>query len=957
MSKFIRILFVLIFLLAVSSISAQETEAVRLTEEFFQTFPDKNFEKMATLWSGKSPDHERFLRQFRFSLTDTENISFRDFAVKNSKFEGDKLTLQVSLTMNATDAKTKRPKWNFGKWNRVLRLVKENEVWKVWQCKFAEEEFAEKLANAKDETEQDVLLTENPELVNRFLRRAIVDLSRALRARNELGKTVFLAEIMERLAVKSGDETWLARALFLRGALAGHLGEQGKAGEFYLKGETLSLKLNDEEGLVLIWFNLGSLRLIQVEYEQGVNYHRKAGELAEKAGDVESLLRLRNNQGARFFSEAEKDVWTSSHNFDRVELDEKPLREAVVYFRQLRDIYAALGEERDKAIAIANLGEAFRWLREYDTALQTYNEALALAEKNQMSGLRDGLLVAICQVYIGQNRLTEAAELIEKIIAATNPNNYSSEFFSSELIAGNIFGRLGQTAKSEKYYLGVIEKYERQRKSLSTTLTRQRFMQARTFPYYEMTNIRSEQNRVEEALQFSEMIKARILFDVVRSGAKYSEKSLTETEKAETERLKTAIENLNRQILDERLKVKSDAEKIKKLNENLSQARIDLEKYQTYLVTIHPEMSLQRGEIPLLTFKEIETLLPDDKTAIIEFAVTDEKILAFVMTKTKKLEVYQLPIPRREIVPKVRDFRQLIVNKNFGYKKSAKELYQMLIAPLAKHLENRDNLIIVPDGVLWELPFQTLISAENKHLIEDFAISFAPSISVLHEMSKAKTSTLPMNLLAFGNPFLNNAAITVGANRNRNLKLEPLPDAEKEILKIGAFYGKNQSNLFIGKKATEDIFKSQAANFRSLHFATHAIADNENPMYSFLVFSQGASTKDDGILEAWEIMQLNLNADFAVLSACETGGGRLGEGEGIIGLSWAFFVAGVPTTVVSQWNVNSNKTSDLMVEFYRNLQQNPSKPKALQTAMILMLKNKKTNLPFYWAGFQLIGKS
>ena len=85
-----------------------------------------------------------------------------------------------------------------------MRLVKENDLWKVWECKFAEEEFAEKLGNAKDVAEQDLLLEKNPELVNRFLRRAIVDLSRTLRARNELGKVVFLSEMMERLAVKTG---------------------------------------------------------------------------------------------------------------------------------------------------------------------------------------------------------------------------------------------------------------------------------------------------------------------------------------------------------------------------------------------------------------------------------------------------------------------------------------------------------------------------------------------------------------------------------------------------------------------------------------------------------------------------------------------------------------------------------------------------------------------------------
>ena len=255
MNRLIRFFSVFLFLLSAFALpvfAQDNAEAIKVAEEFFKIYPSKDFEKMPIFWSEKSPESERFLKQFRFSLTDTENVLFKEFVVKNSTLEGDKLTLQISLTMDATDAKTKRRKWNFGKWNRVLRLVKENDSWKVWECKFAEEEFAEKLGNAKDAAEQELLLEKNPELINRFLRRAIVDLSRALRARNELGKVVFLAEMMERLAQKSGDEIWLARAWFSRGALFAHLGEQGKADEFYLKSEKISLKLNDEEGLVLL---------------------------------------------------------------------------------------------------------------------------------------------------------------------------------------------------------------------------------------------------------------------------------------------------------------------------------------------------------------------------------------------------------------------------------------------------------------------------------------------------------------------------------------------------------------------------------------------------------------------------------------------------------------------------------------------------------------------------------
>ena len=99
--------------------------------------------------------------------------------------------------------------------------------------------------------------------------------------------------------------------------------------------------------------------------EQGENYYRKSSALAEKIGDVQTLLRVGNNLGNGFFSEAQNDVWTHFVNFDKAKLSEKPLREALGYFRQIRDIYDALGDERGKAIAIANIGETYRFLREY----------------------------------------------------------------------------------------------------------------------------------------------------------------------------------------------------------------------------------------------------------------------------------------------------------------------------------------------------------------------------------------------------------------------------------------------------------------------------------------------------------------------------------------------------------------------------------------------------------------
>ncbi|HEU4875464.1 MAG TPA: CHAT domain-containing protein, partial [Pyrinomonadaceae bacterium] len=191
----------------------------------------------------------------------------------------------------------------------------------------------------------------------------------------------------------------------------------------------------------------------------------------------------------------------------------------------------------------------------------------------------------------------------------------------------------------------------------------------------------------------------------------------------------------------------------------------------------------------------------------------------------------------------------------------------------------------------------------------------------------------------------------------RDGKLEPLPEAEQEVKALGRLYGVSRSKVFIGADAREDRVKSEATRAKILHFATHGILNNASPLYSHLALAEGGAN-EDGLLEAWELMQLDLQADLAVLSACETARGRVGAGEGMIGFSWAMFIAGVPSIVVSQWKVESAGTRDLMVNFHRSLlspKSTSTKTEALRQAALKILKNPETNHPFYWGGFILVG--
>ncbi len=133
---------------------------------------------------------------------------------------------------------------------------------------------------------------------------------------------------------------------------------------------------------------------------------------------------------------------------------------------------------------------------------------------------------------------------------------------------------------------------------------------------------------------------------------------------------------------------------------------------------------------------------------------------------------------------------------------------------------------------------------------------------------------------------------------------------------LSALYGAKRSLTFTGAKATEVEFKKSAANFKILHLATHGVLDDASPLYSYVLLASGdEKDSEDGRLEAWELMRMNFSANLVVLSACETGRGRVGAGEGLVGLSWAFFVAGSPTTIASQWKVESASTTELMLGF------------------------------------------
>jgi CHAT domain-containing protein len=264
------------------------------------------------------------------------------------------------------------------------------------------------------------------------------------------------------------------------------------------------------------------------------------------------------------------------------------------------------------------------------------------------------------------------------------------------------------------------------------------------------------------------------------------------------------------------------------------------------------------------------------------------------------------------------------------------------------------------------LPFQVLLSPELRYLIEDAAISYTPSLSVLWEMrlaNRKRQSPTKASLLALGNPELGTRSKELVKFVKMDAELQPLPEAAAQVRALERLYGKTLSQVITGPTAREELVKQQSSRYRILHLATHGIFNDVSPMYSHVLLSQTPGKPDeDGLLEAWEMMNLELNADLVVLSACETARGRVGAGEGMIGMSWALFVAGCPRTVVSQWKVEASSTTALMVEFHKRFKtryggrkQAVSTAEAMRQAALKVMRNPEYVHPFYWGGFVVVG--
>jgi tetratricopeptide (TPR) repeat protein len=752
------------------------------------------------------------------------------------------------------------------------------------------------------------------------------------------------------------DKAGIAGVLGRIGVIYSTQGNYQKALDYAQKSLRLQEELDDKVGIAIAFRDIGYIYRSQGSYSQALKYYQISLELHEKMKHKTGIASMLSYIATIYWLEDKYD-------------------QALEYIQRSLKIYEELKSNSGIAGQLNNIGLIYRKKKDYNQALECYQKSLKIHEEiNDKYGIAN-LLNSIGTLYHSQGNYEQALNFSKQAATLARQMGDVEILWKACVKIGVAYynlNELDQAYYSLKEAVRIIESIRTQAAGGKQAV--QFFFETKDVAYQEMVNFLIIRNNYTEALTYAELIKARVILEALSNSKINLTKAITTQEREQERNLINEMVSLNTQIYRERQRDKKDQTRLTSLDKSLEKARLDYEAFHTNLYAVHPELKVKRAEVQPVTLEEARSLMPNANTALLEFVVAEDKTHLFVLTQDKSnkspvnLKVYTLDIKRKDLEQKVSSFRKMMAEKDLAFRKPGRELFDLLLKPAQQQLKGINTLVIVPEGILWELPFQVLQTTQGRYLWEDFTLFYTPSLTALREMIKLRnnekdTKPATKTLLAIGNPALNKENGKQSASVLMGGPLESLPGSELLTKQLARLYGPKQSKFYIGPDAREEQVKAEAGDYRILQFATHGILNNASPMYSYLVLSQTAeNSNEDGLLEAWEIMNLDLKAEMAVLAACETARGRVGAGEGVVGLTWALFVAGCPTTVVSQWKVDDTATKNLMLEFHRVLRlkygnsKSPiTKAAALRQAALKMMRTMSIPHPFYWAGFVMVG--
>ncbi|MEG4856488.1 CHAT domain-containing protein [Microcoleus sp. K1-B6] len=628
---------------------------------------------------------------------------------------------------------------------------------------------------------------------------------------------------------------------------------------------------------------------------------------------------------------------------------------AIGYYTQSLGITPVESAPQWKSLTLRNLGNAYLAQKDYQKAIQYQEESLALSRTisdrhGEMQALGNlGNAHAIsgnfnrATEYLQQslslarklgNRLEEAQALLGLGTTYSYRRDYAKalEYHQQSLVLvrevrarlgegivltnlGDAQFRLNQLVEAERVLFDGIKLWESLRAGLGTNdAFKVSIFETQITAYRNLQEVLSAQNKFNAALEIAERGRARAFVELLARRIKSRE---AVSEKAQF----PSIEEIQRTA--------------KKQNATLVEYSIIREQF---VETPHGASVQQTGE-------------PQDSELFI-WAVKPTGEIAF-----RRVDLKFLQQEKTSLENLVATSRILKGPRTRQGEAARTKLHQLAIAPIADLLPTDPNarVIFIPQESMFLLPFPALRDTAGRYLIEKHTLLTAPAIDVLtltnqqRQQLAAKYPEPPQGkeVLVVGNPTMP----TLKKSGEKPYRLASLPASEQEAKEIARLLN---TQAIVGDRATKVNILQQLPSARLIHLATHGLLDDIRELGVPGAIALAPSANDDGFLTAGEILKLKLNAELVVLSACDTGQGKI-TGDGVIGLSRSLIVAGVPSTIVSLWAVPDVASAQLMTEFYRHLSSNPDKAQALRQAMLMTMKQYPQ--PDNWAAFTLMGEA
>ena len=728
-------------------------------------------------------------------------------------------------------------------------------------------------------------------------------------------------------------------------------------------------QLKERQGEATALGNLGAAYLAMGNYKQAITSLQPLIPITQALSDRKSEARALGNLGIAYKGMGDYEKAIASH------------QQALTLMQQLKD-------RQGEGQILGNLGNAYEGLGNYDKAIASYQQSLTIAQEVKDRVGEGAALGNLGAIYANQGKYNEAIETYQKSLASAQAVNDKAGQANTLNNLGIAYQVKGDATKAADYYTQAL--------TLAQAIG-DRQLEARTLGglgivYEDQRDYPKAIANQQQTLKIAQTIGDRQLEALAFNNlghALFSANNLPEAEKQLREAL-TAFESLRPGL--------TDADNVSIFDTQVFSYNL---LQQILIAAKKPEAALEVSErgrarafVELLgqrlspqaaqnyktkaqppSIAQIQNIAKTQKATLVEYAIIPDddfkfqgklrgpssKLFIWVVQPTGQVAFRQVdlkslkPVPGEtksnaptsleDLVRASRNLAGLYAQRNEPVRK---QLYQLLIEPIAEFLpkDPSERVVFIPHETLFLLPFPALQDASGQYLIEKHTVLTAPAIQILdltHQQQQSRGSQTAESLLGKN-------ALIVG-NPKMPADLDPLPSAEREAKEIAQLLN---TKAITGEQATKVSIVKQMSQARLMHFATHGLLDDIKKLGVPGAIALAPSPGDEGYLTAGELLNLKLNADLVVLSACNTGRGKI-TGDGVIGLSRSLISAGTPSVIVSLWSVPDAPTALLMTELYHNLKQNPDKAQALRQAMLTTMKQQPN--PYNWAAFTLVGEA